>query len=434
MKKMTTVIVVFLMATSVLFTGCRENRRQQGDGRAEVRIMTWTPIPRTMERMIAAFELENPDIRITFNNMNYNPQYLTALAAGAAANTLPDIIALQPGALTQQYRDYLVDLTPYIVASFGNNLEDRIYRINVDQMRLGNPAGDNSIYVIPALSQIINIWYNRTLFEQLGIRLPTTWDELKEASRILSANNFAPLFFGGADGWQKTNIFLMLSEQIAPGEIYSAQEGASQWTTPGMVRTMEAWVDFYGNVAQTGSLSNVAYPDGVGQFVAGRVGMMALGSWWPQEFTNPAAPPNVRSWVFDHFFLPPFEQGLQPSPPIGGMDFGFGITRNSGNPDAAWRVLESFVSGSGNQAAVDDLNNLPAFKGIAPQAANIPQTIRDQIARYTAVLDQARNQRLANPEVETALQNAMDGVVTGQLTVQQALQQIQIVQNRVGGQ
>ena len=47
------------------------------------------------------------------------------------------------------------------------------------------------------------------------------------------------------------------------------------------------------------------------------------------------------------------------------------------------------------------------------------------------MLDQARNQRLSNPEVENALQQAMDAVVTKQLTPQAALQQIQTVQDRI---
>jgi raffinose/stachyose/melibiose transport system substrate-binding protein len=95
------------------------------------------------------------------------------------------------------------------------------------------------------------------------------------------------------------------------------------------------------------------------------------------------------------------------------MDFGFGITKHSKNPDAAWRVLESFTAEEGIQASIDDLNNLPAVKGIAPQAANIPRSIREQIGRYNAVLYQARNQRFSNLEVETALRNDMDGVATG---------------------
>jgi raffinose/stachyose/melibiose transport system substrate-binding protein len=433
-------VLLAVFAVSSVFAGGGRDQSQSATPGAspsstqtEVKILTWTPIPRTMEKMIAAFQAKNPDIKVTFNNMNYNPQYLAALSAGAGSNSLPDIIALQPGALTQQYRNYLIDLTPHMVKSWGNSWMDKFYKIDADQMKLGNPSGDDSVYIVPCESQIIDIWYNKTLFQQLGISVPTTWAALKAASKTLSDKGYAPLYFGGADGWQKINLFLMLSEQLAPGEVYTAQEGQSQWTSAGMVKVMDAWKDFYANVAQVGSLSNLAYPDGVQQFVAGRVGMVALGSWWPQEFTAPNAPPNVSNWVFDHFFLPSYVAGGQASPPIGGMDFGFGITKNSKNVEAAWRVLESFTAGEGIQASVDDLNNLPAVKGIAPQATNIPQSIKEQIGRYNAVLDQARNQRFSNPEVETALQNAMDGVATGQLTAQAALQQVQIVQNRVLG-
>jgi raffinose/stachyose/melibiose transport system substrate-binding protein len=436
MKKMASIGIVLLAALLIIGAGGAEKKSQgasASSGQIEVKILTWTPIPRTMEKMIAAFHQKNPDIKVTFNNMNYNPQYLAALSAGAGSNSLPDIIALQPGSLTQQYRNYLIDLGPYISKSWGGNWAEKFYKIDVDQMRLGNPKGDNSIYIVPCESQIIDIWYNKSLFDQIGIKVPATWNDLKAASKSLSDKGYAPLYFGGADGWQKTNIFLMLSEQIAPGEVYTAQAGTSKWTSPGMVKTMEAWQDFFNNVAQVGALSNVAYPDGVGQFVAGRVGMMALGSWWPQEFTNPDAPPNVKNWIFDHFFLPAYNPGGPTSPPIGGMDFGFGITKNSKNPEAAWRVLASFAGGEGIQASVDDLNNLPAFKGIAPQATNIPQTIKEQIGRYNAVLDQARNQRLSNPEIENALQQAMDAVVTKQLTPQAALQDIQKAQDRING-
>ncbi|GHV26765.1 ABC transporter substrate-binding protein [Spirochaetia bacterium] len=403
------------------------------DGRTEVTVGTWTPIPRTMNKMIAEFEKKNPDIKIRITSpSNYNPEYLTFLQAGAGSNTLPDIVALQPGSLTQQYRNYLADLTPYISKSWGAGWKDKFYKINVDQMQLGNPAGDNNIYIVPCESQIIDIWYNKVLFNQLGIKVPTTWDELKTASKTLTDKGYAPLYLGGADGWQQINLILMLSEQVAPGEIYTAQEGTTKWTSPGLLKAVQAWKDLFDSgIVQVGALSNLAYPDGVQQFNAGRVGMMALGSWWPQEFTNPDAPTNVKNWVFDHFFLPPYERGGQASPPIGGMDFGFGITKNSKNKDAAWRVLESFVGGEGIQAAIDDLNNLPSFKGISPQASNIPDSIKEQSGRYNAVLDQARNQRMSNPEVENALQNALAGVAAGQLTPQQALEQVQQVQDKV---
>ncbi len=55
-----------------------------------------TPIPRTIEKMIAAVEAENPDIKISYTNYNYNPEYLAALAAGRARTTWATCWACSP--------------------------------------------------------------------------------------------------------------------------------------------------------------------------------------------------------------------------------------------------------------------------------------------------------------------------------------------------
>lgn len=410
------------------------NSEKQTDGstqeKVEVSLWTWSPIPRTAEKMIAAFEAKNPDIKINYTNYNYNPEYLAALAAASGSNTLPDIIGLQTGSLTQQYRDYLVDITPYAEKSWGPDWRDKFYKVDVDQLQLGNPKGDNSTYILPIESQIINIVYNKKLFEEVGAEVPTTWEELKEVSAKLTEKGYAPLYFGGADGWQHINVFLMLANQFGD-DFYKAQEGSVKWTSPNLVKAMNAYQDmFKSGIMQVGALSNNSYPDGVNLFISGKVGMMALGSWWLQEYTaeNPAQ--NVKDWVFDNFYLPPYEDGGQASPPIGGVDFGYGITKNCKNPEAAWRVLESFAAGEGIQEAINDLNNLPAFKGIEPQG-DIPQFIKDQLNKYSSVLDIAKNQRIGSPEVENALQNALAGVASGQLSPEEALEQVQKVQDEV---
>ena len=82
---------------------------------------------------------------------------MAALAAGAGSNTLGDILGLQPGSLTQQYKDYLIDLSAYAKAEWGENWMDKFYKIDADQIKLGNAAGDDSVYILPVESQIINI-------------------------------------------------------------------------------------------------------------------------------------------------------------------------------------------------------------------------------------------------------------------------------------
>lgn len=396
----------------------------------EVSIWTWTPIPRTIEKMIAAVETENPDIKVNYTNYNYNPEYLAALAAGAGANNLGDVLGLQPGSLTQQYRDYLVDLAPYAEAAWGEGWEEKIYGIDAAQMRLGNPEGDDGVYIIPVESQIINIIYNTKIFAELGITPPATWQELIDISHKLTENGYAPLYFGGADGWQHVNVYLMLATQYGD-QVYAAQDGSGKWTDENLVKAMEAYKSmFTDGIMQVGALSNNSYPDGVNLFTAGKVGMMALGSWWWQEHTAPNPVPLVADWSFDSFYLPAYEEGGNASPAIGGMDFGYGISKSCKDPDAAWKVLSSFAAGAANQEAINDLNNLPAFKGIVPQG-EIDANIKAQIEAYSAKLDEAKNQRIASPEIENALQNALQGVAAGQLEPLAALEEIQKVQDQV---
>lgn len=427
--------VLAVMLTVLFITGCMKKEtssQTETDGKKNVSIWTWSPIPRTINKMITAFEAENPEIEITYTNYNFNPEYLTALAAGAGSNTLGDVLGLQPGSLTQQYKDYLIDLAPYAEAEWGKDWKEKFFKINTDQISLGNAPGDNSAYIIPIESQIINIIYNKKLFKEVGVEVPTTWQELIDISNKISAAGYAPLYLGGADGWQHVNVFLMLAYQN--GDILTGvQQGTTKWTDPKFVETMTALKEMFDSgIMQVGALSNNSYPDGVNLFSAGKVGMMALGSWWWQEYTAENPVENVKNWVFDSFYLPAYKNGGNESPAIGGMDFGYGISKSCEDPDAAWEVLASFAGGVANQAAITDLNNLPAFKTIRPQG-EVPEEIKAQINAYASKLDVAYNQRIASPEVEVALQNACQGVASGQLNIEEALASVQKAQDKALG-
>ena len=86
-----------------------------------VRFRSWSPVIATTEAMIAAFNEANPDITIEPDITNY-PEYLVDLQTMAAGGALPDLIGLEPGALTQQYRDHLLPLQDCAVVDLGRGL------------------------------------------------------------------------------------------------------------------------------------------------------------------------------------------------------------------------------------------------------------------------------------------------------------------------
>lgn len=105
-----------------------------------VTFRSWSPVVATTDKMIKAFEAKNPDITIEATIFNY-PEYIVDLETRVASNTLPDIIGLEPGALTQQYKAVLQPVQDLVVKNWGKNWKNSFYPIGLDQARLGNPSG-----------------------------------------------------------------------------------------------------------------------------------------------------------------------------------------------------------------------------------------------------------------------------------------------------
>lgn len=401
-----------------------------------VSLWTWSPITRTAEKMIDAFEKANPDITIDYTNYNYNPEYLQALSAASASDNLADIVGLQPGSLTQTYSDYLIDLSDYAKAEWGDDWTSVYDNVTQSQLQLGNKDGDDGHYILPIETQDIYVEYNKTLFEQLGLKVPTTYDELVEVSKTLRDNGYAPLFFGGADGWQHVNLLLMCTSQISDTLFDECQNGEKAWTCDEMKQAMTNYKKLFDDgVMQDGSLSSTSYSDGTTLFLAGQAGMMLLGSWWAQEYTSEDVSDAVANWDYDYFYLPALEEGLSDSKAIGGVDFGYGITKNCENPDLAWKALVSFATGEGAQEIANDMNNHLSYLNIEPDTSAMVerdglQNVVDEFNRSGKDIAAGLvNQRIAEPTIETAIQEAMQGLIGGTYSVDEATQHIQDAQD-----
>jgi raffinose/stachyose/melibiose transport system substrate-binding protein len=399
-----------------------------------VTVWSWF-IASTMEKSIAAFEAAHPDIDVQYTYYNYSPEYITALKAAAASGSLPDLIGLQPGSLTQQYRDQLAPLNDKAAAEWGADWQSAIFPVNVKQMLMGNPEGDGSFYIMPQLSQVLVIWYNTKIFEELGLTAPKTYAELVDAAHKITEAGYIPMFQGAADGWQNENVFLMLANQLAPGLVERAQNGEAPWSSPELVAAMEAWGKLFSDgVFQEGALGAHAYPTGAQLFSQGRVGMMALGSWWMQEskFPPPLSPFVEAMSGFDYFYFPALEGSANASPPVGGIDIGYGLTKNGEANPAAWTFLASLVAGDGLQQALNDLNDLPARSGFTPQD-DVGEHVLGMYQRFMEDLPKAENQRFASPDVAQALDNALAGVAGGQMSAQDALAAVQAATDKALG-
>ncbi len=427
---MTAALVAGLTACGGTSENENTNTSESSGDQTTLTMWSWTPITRTAEKMIAAFEEENPDINIEFTYYNYDPEYLSALSAAAASDSLPDIIGLQPGSLTAQYADYLVDYSSYAEETWGENWKENFPDLVAKQIQMGNAGGDEGNYILPVEAQVIAVVYNKNVFEEYDLEVPTTYDELKEVCSTLTDNGVAPFYLGGANGWQLVNVFTMLCSQIDTEMFDQAQAGEIDWTDDRIVEAMTNFRQMFDDgIFQTGAMSADVNTNGTPAFVSNTAGMVALGSWWCQEFTAEDPADTVANWDFGFFYLPPVGTAENAATPVGGVDFGYGITTNCDDKDAAWKALQSFCSGAGIQACADDVNNLPAFKGIEPQNEELNADLVEQYNTFSEDLNSAMNQRISEPTIETVLQNALSGLGAGELTPEEACAQVQEAQD-----
>jgi len=423
------------LSGAMLLAGCVSsggNTASNSSGGKTVTVWSWF-VESTMQKAIKAYEKAHPGVTVNYTYYNYDPQFLTALKAAAKSGSLPDIIGLQPGSLTQQYRPDLTPLNSLAAKTWGSSWEQKIYPVDLEQMRMGNPAGNNSVYIIPHESQVLAIWYNKQIFAKLHISVPTTMPELISDAKKIKAAGYIPMFQGAAGAWQNENVFLMLANQLSNGITDQAQAGKVPWTAPDLVTAMNTWHTlFTSGVFQSGALGAQAYPTGAQLFAAGKVGMMALGSWWLQESELTPRPPLVDDLkAFGFFQWPAINASSRPGAVVGGVDVGYGLTKTGAKNPEAWKFLSSLVDGQAGQAALADINDLPAFRGVS-LPSNIGPNVKSLYAQFNTLLPTAVNQRFSSPVVENALDNALAGVASGKETAAQALASVESAQRSSG--
>ena len=125
----------------------------------------------------------------------------TILKTRFATDDAPDMIWFNSGSLlaTLNPAENLVDLTGQ---PFLNNLSDSFIQ---------TVTFDNQIFGIPGTTAMAGGWlYNIAIYEELGLTVPTTWDELIANCEAIDAAGYTAVIASYADSW--TSQLLVLAD------------------------------------------------------------------------------------------------------------------------------------------------------------------------------------------------------------------------------
>jgi len=391
---------------------------------------SWSPVIQTLQQMVESTEAAVPGTKIDVKTFNYG-EYLVDLQTRANAGDMPDLVGLEPGALTQQYREQLAPAQDCAVKSWGENWKSKFFPLAVEQVRLGNPEGDENFYGLPVLTQTINLWYVVPVMKDLGLKPPETYEELKALSEAATAAGYAPMMIGAGDGWIRRDVFMQLIHNVAPGLIYQAEKGEVPWTDGRFVEAMQIWKNMFDDgIFQVGALGLSHYPGAVEVIESGRAATFPMGAWWQQQAAGANPTPLSKDLSgYAPFKFPDVTGNGAPEDFLGGIDVMIGISKDA-DYDAACKVLVDWIGGAGAQTLINTYNDLPAFIGLRPESfgsAN-QEAVWDKFTEeWLPTVKYAR--QLAAPEVKQALEDALAAVAAGDSSPAEGMATVQSAQD-----
>ena len=192
MKKLIQITLALIMALS--FVGCSKDSGKT-DGPVEVTLWhTYTEHHNDfINQMIDEFNNSQTEVKVIAVQQpyqDYDANLLQAIRNGVG----PDICSRFATNVADYIADdLLVDFGPYLadkkigIANFKDNLAGDLYG-EITQWN------DGAVYMIPIIITSEVLFYNKTLFDQYNLSVPTTWEELETVSRTLYEKTGKPGF------------------------------------------------------------------------------------------------------------------------------------------------------------------------------------------------------------------------------------------------
>lgn len=346
-----------LAVAAVVVAGCAPSgpAAQQGSGEEAVTLSVWSWQAASSSDWDAVFdryEEANPGVTIEFEG--YQPtEYNQVLATGLEGSDGPDVAMLRAygGAQAAIQAGQLVPLDDVI---------DGLDQFDPVVLRAAQGREDGLTYGVPFAYQTLQMFYNKTMFDEMGLDEPTTWDEFIDVQESLLAEGVTPIALGARDDWVLPIFHDIVGSARYGGSQFEEEilSGDTDFTDPDYVASLEIVEEMQKYLDP--NVSAVAVADATLQFTAGQAAQWPGGSYDLKVFQDSA--PDTE-WGVYQVPTPPdavLDQAVTPSY----ADGSFGINAASDQQEAALDLVQWMTEQEFGQAFADEVKQFSALPGI----------------------------------------------------------------------
>lgn len=349
----------------------------------------------------ARFEASHPGVTVKRDYISYS-DYMVKLKAVLSGEEAPDVFQIPwAGEYTELARSgKIIPLTEPLKKGFPTFFPNIMKAISVD----------GQAWAVPLDLNTLQIAYNKTMLDQMGIAVPRTKDELIAAARKLSAAGKFAVALGTKDLWAGADVFFAQVAYTDPTHTKMAQADAGKmsWNSPEFVKAVQAVADYVKqDVIAPGANSMDAFVGAKNLFVQQQAAMFyPVGNFVTGGITADVG----DSFQWSLFPWPALTKGGE-SLPTGGVAEMFVVSKDSKNVALALDFLREMTNDAGKEILVkNDFIPSSTYKGSVAMSPLYKNMLDAQSKSQSRVV--------YNSVVYTAIMNGMQGIYGATLTPQ----------------
>ncbi|HEX2908894.1 MAG TPA: extracellular solute-binding protein [Phototrophicaceae bacterium] len=362
-----------------------------------------------------AYMEANPNVAVNITILE-NAAFKQRLTTVMQAGDPPDLFQSWGGAVLWEYA------ANGLVRNIAPELEGDWRDSFAAQAALNLFGQEDETYGVPVSWGAVGMFYNKALFEQAGVEIPTTWAEFLTAVQTFKDAGITPIALGEGEKWPGHFWWVYLATQLGGEEAFLkaySREGA--FTDEPFVQAGEYLKELVDMEPFQEGFLGTTHPESEGVFGNGEAAMMLMGQWAPAAQAQYSEDGEGIGDDLGWFPFPAVEGGKgNPDDVFGGGD-GFAVGANA--PDEAVDFLKFLTNEESQRGSAFFL--VPVVKNTADVFADDPVMQSILAARDAAPYFQMYYDQFLPPAVGSAVNDAVETIFAGVATPEEAAQAIE---------
>lgn len=344
MKKSFWVLISIVLLASMMLTACgtpateAPTTGETTDEKVTIRFFHKWPEPEQLDFynfVIAEYGKTHPNVTIEMEAAS-DEAYKDKIRILMASGDVPDIYFSWAGEFSWKFAraGQALDLTDAVLNS---DWKDKIVMSAVEPFK-----NDGKIYGVPMRINAKFMVYNKAIFAENNLAIPTTWEEFLAVCETLKAAGITPIGFGNEFPWASAHYVGDLNAKLVDSATLKADylltaDADKLFTDPGYVTALARFKELGDKGYFNEGANGISHSNARSSFIAGKVAMFYCEleefATIDKEFKN-----------FGFFQFPGGTGGNGDQKLITGAPDGFMVSANTKHPAEAIEFLKFVTS------------------------------------------------------------------------------------------